>query len=311
MEFIDLQQFDTYYANIPYAKGSPAQTMDIALPDGEGPFPVVVFIHGGGWFFGDKRSGAAIPVFKFVSQGYAVVTLNYRLSTEAVWPAQIHDVKAAIRYLRAEGAGYRLDTSRLVACGNSAGAHLCAMLAAAPNCPELEDRSMGHAEASDHIDGVICWYGPFDLVNEPEHRAMLKLGSPTLEGKALGQAVTQLLGAPVNEVPEIARSASPINYVTRDHPPVLFQHGTADQVVPYLQSVEMATRINEICGLDRSTVELFPYEGHGHPGDMFKTDKNITRCIQFVDSIYGIERKEPIVLPALDTCESNEDFPID
>lgn len=285
---------------------SPAQRMDIVLPEGEGPFPVVVFIHGGGFLVGDKRRGVMASVVKMVSQGYAVASLNYRLSSEARWPAQIHDAKAAIRFLRARGREYRLETEKLAVCGNSAGGHLSCMLAAAPNHPELENRSMGYGEQSDHIDGLVSWYAMTDLVRDAEQRRCLNLEPATFEGMSMDDVVTRFLGISAQDDPELAAAASPIRYVTKDFPPALFQHGTADRIVPYLQSVEMADRINMLCGIDHSEVILFPREGHGHEGDRFKSDENLIRCIQFIDSIYGIRRGTPMVLPGIRLCDASE-----
>lgn len=117
------------HAKVAYATGSPSQQLDIYLPKtGTGPFPVIVFIHGGGFMVGDKNDGQEVPAVSAVDRGYAVVSVNYRMSGEAKFPAAIHDIKAAIRFIKANAAKYHLDPSKVATWGDSAGAHFAALV---------------------------------------------------------------------------------------------------------------------------------------------------------------------------------------
>lgn len=297
MKVVDLEQFKSVFPNVTYGNKSKSEVMDIILPDGKPPYPVVVYVHGGGWFSGTKLVDYMAPIFKIISAGYAIAAVEYRLSTEAIWPAQIHDIKTALRFLRKNGGHYGLSTEKIAIWGNSAGAHLAQMAAAAPNCQELEDRSMGYAEESDHVDMLISWYGPSNLLTG--HQQTLQLFG---EEKVETQAIPKLLGGALDEKTELAASASPVNYVTSQFPKALFQHGTADVLVPYLQSKEITEKINALCGNSHALLEIFPGEVHGGPA--IKADKNIVRCIRFLDNFFEIKRDyDAIALPEIQLKE--------
>ena len=268
LRMIDPNQFAKAYTDIRYAAESPQQALDVFLPEADGVWPVVVFVHGGGWFAGSRRNQHISFVFKILSQGYAVATVDYRLAPDYTFPAAIQDVKAAIRYLRAHAAELQIDTSRLVIWGNSAGAHLSALAAAPHVIPELEDLSMGNGQESSRVDGLIAWYGVYDFA--------------ALQRQAgrVGEVEGRMLGAWRGK----AELASPIHYVSEDFPPVLLQHGTADEVVSYKQSEIFFEEIQRTCGPDRAVLEHF--EGAGHGDARIKDDANILRCVRFLDSIY-------------------------
>ena len=117
---VDPAQYPNHWLDVPYAQVDPRQVLDIWLPDeGEGPFPVLLFIHGGNWIAGDKRENTMPGVFKVMSQGYALVCIEYRLAPACRWPAPLYDVRTAIRYIRAHADEYRLDASRIAIMGNS------------------------------------------------------------------------------------------------------------------------------------------------------------------------------------------------
>ena len=209
---------------------------------------------------------------KLVSQGYAVATIDYRLVPDVVFPKQIHDVKAALRYLRAYAEELHINTDKIVLWGNSAGAHLSA-LAAVGNVPELEDLSQGNAESSSAVDGVINWYGAYDFTTmEDQHRTL----DPDWKLAENDPMTAMLQGQ--------TRAASPVTYIKDTFPPILLQHGLADPLVPWLQTQEFASLLKEKIPNLRMEVEYFPEAKHGDPA--FKTNDNILRCLKFLDSIY-------------------------
>jgi acetyl esterase/lipase len=149
------------YLDIPYASLSEAQKLDIYLPTAEkGPFPVIIAVHGGAFLAGDKRDRQLEPMLHGLGRGYAVVSINYRLSPEATWPAQIHDCKAAVRWLRANASTYQLDPDNMVAWGASAGGHLSSMLGTTGDVAQLEDFNLGNPDQSSRVQAVVNWFGP-------------------------------------------------------------------------------------------------------------------------------------------------------
>ncbi len=290
---IDPTQFKKSFTELRYADDSPAQVLDVFLPEAEGCWPVVVFVHGGGWYFGGRREECIAPIFKIVSQGYAVATVDYRLVPDVFFPYQLYDVKAAVRYLRAHREELQIDTDRLVIWGNSAGAHLAALAAARGNFPELEDLSMGNAEYSSQVDGFLGWYGIYDI--ETEHRQLLDQ-YPDMDPNGEDACLT-MLG---KDSAQKRKAASAVQYVTDQFPPTLLQQGQSDRLVSWHQAEEFGDRIRSRCGEDRVKVEYFPTAGHGDP--QFKTDENILRCVRFLDSIYYPDQPCPYPrkpLPAL------------
>jgi len=220
--------------NIPYVTGGgPLQQLDLYYPTGRKGEPLIVVIHGGGWIAGDKTGGGTNPLpLDLLFDGYAIASINYRLAPGAIWPAQIQDCKAAIRWLRAHANNYGYDPNRIGVYGESAGAHL-AVLLAITGATDLFDsgENLGYSSA---VSCVIDMFGPTDLV--------------ALAQTAVDQSILPgLFGGPIGDHLDLARSASPINYVSRSEPPMLVVHGTHDAFVPYSESVlftEAMTRAN-------------------------------------------------------------------
>jgi acetyl esterase/lipase len=227
--------------------GSPAQKLDLYEPKAGGNFPLILFIHGGAFFMGDKRQWISYE-FGCLAQGYALASMNYRLSGEAVFPAQIEDGKAAVRWLRAHAATYRLDPTRFAAWGASAGGLIAAMLGTAGN---VHDFDVGENLAfSSKVQAVADFFGPIDL---------LHLRTVSMEA---GSVESRLIGCTIKDHPSQARRASPITYVSKDCPPFLIVHGDADPIVPYTQSVEFAAALRR-AGVP---VTFYTVKGAGHGG---------------------------------------------
>ena len=217
----------------------PAETVE---PPADG-FPLVVFVHGGAWLGGDTRRTAAFVDFPGVlaslaARGYVVASIAYRLSGEAVFPAQIQDVKAAIRWLRSKASTYGIDPRRAVAWGVSAGGHLAALAAVACNAKALEPAQ--GSDLSDCVQAAISWYGVFDLTTIAAQARKEK----ALSRDAPGAPEWRLLGCFARKCTKgrIA-SASPVTYVDASDPPMLLVTGDADATVPYHQTLEMAEKL--------------------------------------------------------------------
>ncbi len=193
-------------------------------PGGPASTPAVLLLHGGGWINGDRKPLRGYGIL-LGREGYLCVCSEYRLSGEAKWPAQIHDVKAALRWMRANSAHLGIDPERIAIEGNSAGAHLALVAGGTPNLPEFEGEG-GNPGAGTQVSAVISIYGPSDLVG----------------GEAADQ-ISSLMGTDTSE--ERMRGASPLSYATADYPPTMLIHGTADMTVPWQSSQRMHEALQE------------------------------------------------------------------
>lgn len=222
------------------------------------PLPLVVWIHGGGWRTGDFRSGDALIRPLIQSGRYAAASIGYRLTDEAQWPAQIHDCKAALRWLRANASKYNINPDRIAVVGPSAGGHLAAMLGTSAGITDMQGDLGDHDETKDQVTCVVDIFGPTDLLQmdaQAPEGARLKHNAPH-------SPESRLLGAPLQSVPDRAATANPITYVTADDPPFLIIHGTADRVVPYGQSVLLDSALDQV-GVNSI---LLTVKGGGHGG---------------------------------------------
>ncbi len=252
----------TVLRDVPYVKGGgKSQSMDIAIPPNPTkPLPLIICVHGGGWQAGDK---APNPGVGFVRFGYVVASINYRLTQEAIWPAQIYDCKAAVRFLRAHAEEYHIDPDRIGAWGASAGGHLVALLGTSGDVKELEGDE-GNPEFSSRVQCVVDLFGPTDLTKiHDEHVA--------------GDALTHLFGGPLSEHLDQAKQASPVTYVTKDDAPCLIMQGTKDPLVNPKQSEYLDEALKK-AGVE-SHLELI--EGAGHGGPQFGTPKNLMMIFEF------------------------------
>jgi acetyl esterase/lipase len=259
------------------------QKLDLYLPaSGNGPFPLIVWVHGGGWRTGDKVLDAAAFQRRLLSSGYALASIGYRLSGVAKWPAQIHDVKAAVRHLRANAGRYFVDTARVGAWGSSAGGHLVAVLGTSGGVAALEGSAIGNAGFSSRVRAVADWFGPTDFNQMDAQLAAVGChpAGTVLYGLPNSQ-VSELLGAPIGTVPALVAQANPITHVTSDDPPFYIQHGSADCVVPRGQSELLRTAL--VATLGQSNVSFNLLSGAGHGGNAFQTNANVDLVIAFFD----------------------------
>lgn len=243
------------FLDIPYAPGGERRLLDIYLPnEGDGPFPVIIDIFGGGWYFGQKSSHKLEPALALLRRGFAVVSINYSLSYQQKFPIQIQEVKASIRYIRKHAAEYKLDGSRIALLGESAGAHYAALTATSSAAGELVDPEWPNQDVSDEVQAVIAVYCPVDLgmmeeLFSVEEQAM---GIKTVieEYGEPDSMEAVLLGGPAKSVPDMVKLANPLTYLNAKCPPFLFLHGSEDQVVPILGSMWFAAKIMEATSID-------------------------------------------------------------
>ncbi|MFD0141728.1 MULTISPECIES: alpha/beta hydrolase fold domain-containing protein [unclassified Streptomyces] len=249
------------YATTP---GYRPRLLDVQVPAGKGPFPAVVWIHGGGWLDGDRRyppPTVPAPLLHgaVLAAGIALVSVDYRHSLEAPFPAQLHDVKAAIRYVRQFAGVLGTDPDRIAVWGESAGGHLAALAGlVGPDSAgaEMLEGAHGVGAGDTGVRAVVDWYGVSDLA---------ALAGQPLPGMPPGgdfpDPYEALLGGTEAERPALARAASPVTYATGSNPPpFLLIHGTGDGLVPYSQSEALAEAL-AVAGGD---VTLRPVEGADH-----------------------------------------------
>jgi len=282
-------------------------TLDIYLPPASVPkpkagFPLVVQIHGGGWMIGDKRlSGPFVDwpsvLASLSATGYVVAAVDYRLSSEAQFPVQAQDVKASIRWLRLNAAKYGIDPRRVVAWGESAGAHLAALAAVSCGAGLLEPKESSNPfglvsdvttkNASDCVQGGVAWFGVFDMTTiqaqAREVRAMSRDERDAPEWRLLGCFATQCRPAQL-------AAASPISYVDKKDPPMLLIVGDADKTVPSEQSLQMDERL-ESFGV-RHELLVLPGVNHEFLGKTPQATreanlKALAATFEFIDSVIG------------------------
>jgi acetyl esterase/lipase len=270
------------FLDLSYATISEAQKLDIFLPDsGEGPFPVFFHVHGGGFEFGNKRSITLLPMLVGLKRGYAVVDINYRLSGEAIFPAAVQDVKAAIRWLRANQTKYHLDGKRIAVCGGSAGGNLVAMAGVTGHFRDFDDPNLGNMDQPSNVQAVVDMFGPIDFLamdahhkaNNPEHDDRRPSSSPE----------SRYIGAPIETVPERVKAANPTTYIHPGIPPFLIQHGSKDKLVPVQQSIDFASQLQEKAGDGKASLTIFDDADHGDP--IFETEENMDKVFGFIDSV--------------------------
>jgi len=268
------------HKDLAYATLSKAQKLDIYLPTtGSGPFPLVIMVHGGGFMFGDKADGGGLTgVDALLAAGYAVASINYRLSGEALYPAQIHDAKAAVRFLRANAAQYNLDPDRFGAWGASAGGNLAAMLGTSCGVAALEGADLGNADQSSCVQAVVDWFGPTDFLQMDQQ--FTGTSCPVNHNDA-SSPESQLIGAAIQTKPELAKAANPITYVSAKAPPFFIQHGTADCNVPPQQSQLLADALKSAIGADKVTLTFL--QGAGHGGSQFSDAANLKLVLDFLN----------------------------
>jgi len=255
----------TVHRDLPYVSdGHPRQVLDLYLPDGGERMPLIVWIHGGAFRAGSKESGVPLD---YLDAGYAIASINYRLSQHARFPAQIEDCKAAVRWLRAHAAQYGLDATRFAAWGPSAGGNLVAMLGTTGHVTRFDVGE--YLEASSGVHAVVDYFGPTDFLQMDAHRV-----PGGMVHDAPDSPESELVGGPIQVNADRVAAANPITYVGPDAPPFLIVHGELDPLVPHHQS-ELLVAALERAGVP---VTFYTVEGAGHGGFTDPAEPELTRA---------------------------------
>jgi acetyl esterase/lipase len=246
--------------------------LDLYLPEGVQSPPLVIWAHGGVWRTGTKSQ---VPM-QFVGHGYATASLDFRQSTEARFPAQVHDIKAAIRFLRAKGKQYGCRTDRIAISGASSGGHLAALVGVTNRNKKLEGTLGDHLKESSDVQAIISYYGASNLTT------ILAQSTP-LGLRVRKPALGLLLGAQPESAKTLAEMASPVTHVGSGAPPLLLFHGDQDPQMPINQAHELQGAYKK-AGLD---VEFCVVHGAAHGGNQFFAPEHLDRALAFLKRTIG------------------------
>jgi len=285
---LDTSTINKKFTNVAYGTISATQTLDIYLPnEGTGLFPVIVAIHGGAFKMGNATGGDVAAMLEGVKHGYAVVSINYRLSDEAIFPAAVNDCKAAIRFIKANAEKYSLNANKISVWGDSAGGNLAAMVGTTGSVDALNGDNKDNLKYTSDVQAVVDWFGPLEFLKMDEQFAAAgitpKMGKTSTETSPESQYIGQL----ITKNPELTQKANPSTYISSmtaaTAPSFYIEHGTADGNVPTQQSVDFAAKLKAAIGDSKIKIELI--DGAGHGTSEFTAQKNLDKVFVFLDSI--------------------------
>ncbi|MCX6732516.1 MAG: alpha/beta hydrolase [Candidatus Roizmanbacteria bacterium] len=284
MENADTSNITRKWTNLAYASKSDAEKLDIYLPEtGDGPFPVIISIHGGAFRMGDKADGQITPMLEGLKKGYAVIGVNYRLSNEAKFPAQINDIKAAIKFIRANANQYKLNANKIAVWGGSSGGNLSSLAGTSGGIKDLVDDTLGNSQQNDKVLAVVDWYGPIYFSTMDAEFASLGQTSAMGQTNSESSPETAYLGKTIGTIKaeELVKKASPQTYISSSTPAFYIQHGTADRNIPITQSINFSEKLKASIGSDKVIFEKL--EGAGHGGSQFESTENLEKIFAFLD----------------------------
>ncbi len=262
--------------DIPYATQSAAQNLDIYLPlVVPEPFPVILWLHPGGFTIGDNNM-VKMTLAHLLGRGYAVVSANYRLAGEAIFPAQIFDAKASVRWIRANAKKYNFNPDKIAAWGVSAGSTFAALLGTTIGLKELEDLSMGNPSELSRVSTVVALVGPMDFINMDLQLIILGMKHDNITS-----GESQVIGGQLSKFPDRCKAISPMTYISPNSVPFYLQEGTADEIVPYLQSVNFAKALTAVIGEEKVLLNLIENATHLDP--KHNSPDNISKALDFLD----------------------------
>lgn len=287
---MDTSSIKTKYINLAYGSVSKTQTLDIYLPnEGSGPFPVIIAIHGGAFLSGSSKGTDIAPMLEGgINHGYAVVSLNYRLSSEAKFPAGVNDVKAAVRFVRANAAQYKLNTDKIAAWGFSSGGFLVSMLGTTGNVSTLNGDTKDNLNYSSDVKAVVDWSGHIDFLTMDDQFRASGIQSAFGNTNDASSPASQLIGQLITKDTALTEKANPETYISTmtaaTAPAFLIQHGSSDNVVPCQQSINFAAKLKQAIGESKVTLDII--NGAGHGGPEFSTASNISKIFSFLNSVF-------------------------
>lgn len=268
------------FLDVPYGTLE-QQKLDVYLPDeGEGPWPLIIYVHGGGWAMGNKTLGALDCIIGALKCGYALVTVDYRLAPGAVFPEFLYDVKTAVRWARAHAADYGFDPDRFAMLGDSAGGHLTLMVGFTAGHPEYEGEQYGWPGVSSAVQAIVDMYGPA-VLDADTNAWLAESGVPRLSLGLTDPDKPTIYDTAFTRDKNMLRLISPVSYIHRNVPPTLIQQGCKDPVVPMQHSITVADKIKALCGPDRVELKLYP--DRTHSDGAFMTEENCQEVVAFLD----------------------------
>lgn len=264
--------------NVSYASNSDAQVCDIYFPEGAQTAPVIVLVHGGGFAFGDQAMPIIQPVIESaLSHGYAVVSVDYRKSSEAVFPAALSDVKAAVRFVKAHAAEYGFDPDHIAVWGESAGAYLSLMTALTPEVSELNGDVTDYGEMSSGVQALVSFYAPVEFYTLYEEAGKPDSAADSFESKFLGQNILEDKDAAYKTYWETYADRIPEDLY------VWIQAGDSDRRVPCTQSANLAQRLADY--LPAGNIHYSLIAGADHEDALFYTDENLDAVFAWLEAV--------------------------
>lgn len=257
---------DILYAHAPQRE----LRLDLYLPNAVKQPYLILWVHGGAWSSGSKEN----PPLDLLNKGYALASIDYRLTTDAIFPAFVYDIKAAIRYLRANASAYGYHADKMFIWGSSAGGHLAALAGVTNRIRELEGNLGDYLKVSSDLQGIIDFYGPSNLTTI--------LAQSTPHGiQVRAPALALMFGKPIDQIKDELEKASPVYYVSADDPPLFICHGDQDIQVPINQSIELYGKYKAL----KLPVQMEYVYGAGHGGKQYNDPKLIDMIDAFLKKI--------------------------
>lgn len=297
------------YFDISYGNDSLSQKLDVYLPEGEGPFPAIISIHGGGYVACDKRQKEMIePMLKGVDRGFAVIGLNYRLAGETGFPEPVRDIKRAIRFIKAHAKEWNILPDKLAAWGGSAGGYMTLMGCLCADEPYFDSESDPNLEENAELAAGVAWYPQTDFasadeeleinsvinrflkptvsdINDVEYEpAFPEMEESSFPYHNVDDGVCALfLGVNAASKSPVVENASPISHIHSKMPPMFIQHGSRDEILPMQQSIRFARKANAVCQDERVKLEIIP--GAIHSSILFETEENLDKVFRFIEGV--------------------------
>ncbi len=271
-------------SDVEYAPADPPESrghlLDLYLPgDAGAPVPVIIYTGGSAWFSDNTKEAARRFVARFTARGYAVAGVSIRSSTQAIFPAQVHDIKAAIRWIRTHAAKYNIDPNKIAIMGDSSGGWASVMAAVTGDVPALEGE-LGETDVSSAVQAAIAFYPPTNFL-EMDNWAIrsCKPGLAMGEGFRTGEFChddpsspeSSLIGCPIQDCPKKTLAADPAAYISPADPPIMILHGQSDLLVPHHQGERLYMALNKAC--NEAVFVSLPLAGHGPVKGFLEDDK--------------------------------------
>lgn len=267
--------------DIQYSKVSSTCKLDVFLPEGNGPFPVIVSIHGGAFKKCDKRDEEMIiDMLNGLEKGYAIVGVNYRLSKEAQFPEPVKDIKQAIRFIKDHADEYNLDKEKIVVWGGSAGGYFALMSGLIDRIELFDDEYSSLTDSK--IQGLVAWFPPVNFLemdNQLKESGLLKKYPDHTDDKS---PESLFIGAPITRNQKLVKLANPATYLHEDMCKMLIQHGRKDRIVPYQQSQDFVLKAKAF----RSDITYEIIENADHGDALFSTEKNLEKVFNFIKKCF-------------------------